>query len=48
MQKTNHNKTQRPLLCPQMVIAALTLAAGVAALLLGRQTYRETRGLATG
>ena len=46
MQKTNHNNTQRPTLWPQILIAALTLAAVAAILLLSRQTYRETRELA--
>ncbi|MFH1635421.1 MAG: PAS domain S-box protein [Chloroflexota bacterium] len=47
MQKTNHNHTQRPSLWPQILIAALTLAAVAAAILFGRLTYRETRELAT-
>ncbi len=38
--------TQRPPLWPQILIAALTLAAVAAAILFGRQTYRETRELA--
>ena len=47
MQKANHNHTQYPSLWPQILIAALTLAAVAAAILFGRLTYRETLELAT-